>query len=45
VETIESKALVAKLGVDFAQGHAIGKPVLFDDVLAEISNSVKVSNA
>ncbi len=37
VETEESRKLIAELGVDFAQGHGIGKPVAFADVLGGLS--------
>ncbi len=36
VETAESMDLVRRIGVDFAQGHAVSKPVPLDDVLAEL---------
>ena len=39
VESADAKALVKKLGVDFAQGHAIGKPIDFDTVLLELTES------
>jgi diguanylate cyclase (GGDEF)-like protein len=35
VETEETRKLVAELGVDFAQGYAIGKPTDFSAVLKE----------
>lgn len=34
VETEESRELVARLGVDYAQGHSVGKPVALEEVLA-----------
>lgn len=37
VESEETRALVSELGVDFAQGHAIGKPISLDSVLADLS--------
>ncbi len=37
VETEESRKLIAELGVDFAQGHGIGKPVAFADVLGGLA--------
>jgi len=43
VETDETKLLVEKLGVDYAQGHAVGKPTSFDDVLANLSGEWKAS--
>ena len=37
VETEETRALITELGVDFAQGHIIGKPITLDSVLADLS--------
>ncbi|HET6629228.1 MAG TPA: EAL domain-containing protein [Woeseiaceae bacterium] len=34
VESEESRELVARLGVDYAQGHSVGKPVELEAVLA-----------
>jgi EAL domain-containing protein (putative c-di-GMP-specific phosphodiesterase class I) len=45
VENKKTRALVAKLGVDFAQGHAIGKPQAFEEVLATFAGNTHVSNA
>ncbi len=45
VESKKIKMLITKLGVDFAQGHAIGKPVLLDSVLSELCSNKKTSNA
>lgn len=39
VETDEVRRLVCELGVDFAQGHNIGKPVSLDATLAKIAES------
>ncbi len=42
VESDLTRQLITKLGVDFAQGHLIGKPELLDEVLsgfAEVSQS------
>lgn len=39
VETDEVRRLVCELGVDFAQGHNIGKPVSLDATLARIAES------
>ena len=36
VESEETRKLIEELGVDFAQGHAIGKPEPLDDVLAAL---------
>jgi len=38
VETEETRELVSELGVDFAQGHAIGKPITLDSVLSDLSD-------
>jgi diguanylate cyclase (GGDEF)-like protein len=45
VESDEIKLLVKKLGVDYAQGHAVGRPTLFDDVLLELVGETKTSTA
>ncbi len=45
VESQKIKSLIAKLGVDFAQGHAIGKPASLDSVLKELTSKKKTSNA
>ena len=36
VETAESKKLLRELGVDYVQGHAVGRPVEFEKVVEEI---------
>ena len=41
VEHKKTRDLIAKLGVDYAQGHAIGKPVPLDNVLASLSKRKK----
>ncbi len=45
VENEKTRKLVAELGVHFAQGHAIGKPLPLEDVLAELSVRVQASTA
>ena len=45
VESNKTKTLVAKLGVDFAQGHAIGKPAPLNELLAALADESHVSNA
>jgi len=45
VESKKTKALLTKLGVDFAQGHAVGKPQEFDDVLIELTSKSRSSSA
>ena len=36
VESAETRTLIAKLGVDFAQGHVVGRPKLLHEVLIEL---------
>ncbi len=43
VESQEARDLIEKLGVDFAQGHWIGKPVALDDTLAELISPAQSS--
>jgi diguanylate cyclase (GGDEF)-like protein len=43
VESDETKDLIAALGVDYAQGYAIGKPVPLQDVLVDLSEQKKKS--
>jgi len=45
VESRESQQLIAKLGVDYAQGHAVGKPVPLDDVILELGEQRQTSTA
>ena len=45
VESEATRKLIAELGVDFAQGHAVGKPAPLDDVLASLADSKKTSTA
>ncbi|NQV86137.1 MAG: EAL domain-containing protein [Woeseiaceae bacterium] len=37
VESEETRGLISNLGVDFAQGHLIGKPITLDSVLADLA--------
>ena len=37
LETEETRALISKLGVDYAQGHFIGRPISLDSVLSDLS--------
>ena len=45
VESEETRKLVQELGVDFAQGHIVGKPLLLDDVLCALSDKPQSSTA
>jgi len=45
VETEEARKLLAELGVDFAQGHAIGRPLPLDEVIAELGKQKNSSTA
>jgi len=36
VETEETRELISELGVDFAQGHIIGRPITLDSVLCDL---------
>lgn len=45
VENEKTRKLVAKLGVHYAQGHAIGKPMPLEDVLGDLSVRVSKSTA
>ena len=38
VETEEARKLVSELGVDFAQGHLVGKPISLESVLEDLSS-------
>ncbi len=44
VETEETRALVTRLGVDFAQGHIIGKPITLDSVLSDLAQTSSTSD-
>jgi diguanylate cyclase (GGDEF)-like protein len=37
VESKKARKLLKSIGVDYAQGHVVGKPVAFDAVLADLS--------
>lgn len=45
VETKKARKLLKSLGVDYAQGHIVGKPVAFDAVLADLSGQKQTSAA
>ncbi|MFQ6004921.1 MAG: putative bifunctional diguanylate cyclase/phosphodiesterase [Woeseia sp.] len=45
VESKKTKSLIAKLGVDFAQGHAVGKPIAIDEVLKGLTEREQSSTA
>jgi EAL domain-containing protein (putative c-di-GMP-specific phosphodiesterase class I) len=38
VESEETHKLISELGVDFAQGHFIGKPITLDSVLSDLAD-------
>jgi len=44
VETEEARKLVTSLGVDYAQGHIVGKPVAIETVLADLADMTKTSS-
>ncbi len=44
VETKKARELISELGVDFAQGHLIGKPTPIDAVLAGLGDRIKSSS-
>jgi diguanylate cyclase (GGDEF)-like protein len=44
VETKKACALITELGVDYAQGHIIGKPTAIETVLTDLSNVTRSSS-
>jgi len=45
VESDETRKLVTRLGVDYAQGHAVGRPVDLHQVLNGLTEKPKISTA
>jgi EAL domain-containing protein (putative c-di-GMP-specific phosphodiesterase class I) len=45
VESEETRKLITKLGVDFAQGHLVGKPAPLTEALQSLSTAVQSSTA
>ena len=45
VESEDTRKLIGELGVDFAQGHIIGRPTPLDETLAELTEVEKTSTA
>jgi len=43
VESELTRKLLAKMGVDYAQGHLFGKPLPLDDVLVDIADTARSS--
>ncbi len=43
VESEETRKLIAELGVDYAQGHTIGRPRSLDETLSELAADVETS--
>ena len=43
VESKKTRKLVADLGVDYAQGHAVGKPVPLEEALRSLADVKKKS--
>jgi diguanylate cyclase (GGDEF)-like protein len=43
VESDETKDLITRLGVDYAQGFAVGKPVAFEEVLVDLTDQARSS--
>jgi len=45
VESEETRKLITELGVDYAQGHTVGKPIPLDEALQQLSDAAKASTA
>jgi len=45
VESEETRKLITELGVDYAQGHAVGKPIPIEEALQQLSDESKTSTA
>ena len=43
VESDATKELITSLGVDYAQGYAVGKPLPLEEVLAELTDQTQSS--
>jgi len=45
VESEETRQLISDLGVDFAQGHIVGRPIPLGDALQQLLDDSKTSTA
>jgi diguanylate cyclase (GGDEF)-like protein len=45
VESNETRELIANLGVDYAQGHVVGKPVPVEETLQQLADAAQSSTA
>ncbi len=45
VESEETRKLITELGVDYAQGHSVGKPIPLQEALAALSQEAEKSTA
>ena len=45
VESEKTRQLITELGVDFAQGHIVGRPIPLSDTLQQLQNDLKTSTA
>jgi len=43
VETDKARRLLRKMGVDYAQGHIVGKPAAFESALAELGEESRIA--